>query len=69
MKSDSFYRVIDRTPPTGIRKKHKPSSQTTGRTKGITASPAVKTYCYRNRSYRKQDYELTMSTIGKKKIS
>jgi hypothetical protein len=42
-------------------------SQTTGRTKGIVASPLQKWMCRHGRSYKHRLYEETMASLGQRK--
>lgn len=44
----------------------KPSSSTTGRIKGIVATPLQRSVCRRNRSWKRPDYAAVMDGLGKK---
>lgn len=42
------------------------ASHTTGKSKGIQASPIARTMCRRNRSYKHPEYAAIMATLGKR---
>lgn len=42
------------------------SSTTTGKSKGIVATPLQRSYCARNRSYKRPDYSAVMGSVGKR---